>query len=132
MDSLPATTPRAICGGSGRRAASRLKSSRQLAVERLEDRTLMAVSLIGMPTWVEQGPGPIVNGQAQGLTDNNPVTGAVEAAAVRPGTPTTILIGSTDGWDLAYQRHHRLAGLLDASHRPDAFVGDQLHRLQPV
>src|SRR5207247_7646719 len=78
------------------RVPSRLKPSCQLSVERLEDRTLMAVSLVDVPAWMEQGPGPIVNGQTQGL-DGNPVTGAVEAAAIRPGTPTTVLIGSTEG-----------------------------------
>jgi Ca2+-binding RTX toxin-like protein len=68
-----------------------------LSLEPLEDRTLMAVSLTGVPTWVEQGPGPIVGGQTFGLDPDNPVTGAVEAIAVRPGNPSTVFIGSTEG-----------------------------------
>jgi Ca2+-binding RTX toxin-like protein len=68
-----------------------------LSVERLEDRTLMAVSLTGVPSWVEQGPGPIIGGDTSGLGPDNPVSGAVEAIAVRPGDPSTVFIGTTAG-----------------------------------
>jgi hypothetical protein len=81
---------------SGRRASSMPRPNCKLSVERLEDRTLMAASLTGVPNWIEQGPGPIVGGQTQGLTDN-PVTGAVEAIAIRPGASGTVLIGTTEG-----------------------------------
>src|SRR5207245_10923815 len=79
------------------RAPSRLKPSCRLSVERLEDRTLMAVSLTGVPSWVEQGPGPIIGGATSGLGPDNPVSGAVEAIAVRPGDPSTVFIGTTAG-----------------------------------
>ena len=34
-----------------------------LVVEALEERSLLS---FGSPTWVEQGPGPITNGQTEG------------------------------------------------------------------
>ena len=66
--------------GSKKRVVQRSRESMSVRtwLEPLEDRRLLAVSLTGVPSWVEQGPGPIVNGQTEGLT-YNPVTGAVEA-----------------------------------------------------
>src|SRR5437868_3959256 len=87
---------------TGGRVPSRLTPSCQLTFERLEDRTLLTVSLTGVPSWVEQGPGPIIGAGTLGLTDSpahtdNPVSGAVEAIAVRPGDPSTVFIGTTAG-----------------------------------
>src|SRR5438876_4601824 len=82
--------------GFARRALPRRAHVVRVAVEMLESRRLLTASLQHVPTWVEQGPGPIVGGQTAGLVDN-PVTGAVEAIAVRPGDPSTVLIGSTEG-----------------------------------
>lgn len=49
-------------------------------------------------TWVEQGPGPIINGQDVGLTNpTNPVSGAVNAIATVPGDPDTIYVGTVNG-----------------------------------
>jgi hypothetical protein len=46
---------------AGRKARPGRKGHRRLVVETLEDRTVPAVSLIGAPDWVEQGPGPVSN-----------------------------------------------------------------------
>ncbi len=35
-------------------------------LEHLEERTLLAISLQGIPDYTQQGPGPIVGGQAGG------------------------------------------------------------------
>ncbi len=81
-------------------ARSRNESGRKHAwfysAEHCEPRRLLAVALENVPSWVEQGPGPITGGQTEGLPDN-PVTGAVEAIAVRPGSSNTVLIGTTNG-----------------------------------
>lgn len=66
------------------------------AVEALERRRLLTASLQNVPTWVEQGPGPILNGQTAGLTDN-PVTGAVQSIAVRPTDSGTVFLATTAG-----------------------------------
>ena len=43
-----------------------------------------------------QGPGPLRNGQTEGIT-NNPVVGAVEALAVHPTDSNTVWVGSVNG-----------------------------------
>lgn len=78
------------------RVASRSAPSCTWNVEQLEDRTLLAVSLTGVPNWVEQGPGPLLNGQVEGMTDN-PVAGAIRTIAVHPTQANTVLIGSVNG-----------------------------------
>src|SRR5262245_20860382 len=78
-------------------------TSRRLFLEPLEARTLMAVDLPAMPDWQEQGPGPIVGGNATGIplppanTFTNPVIGAIEAIAVHPANPKTVYVGSASG-----------------------------------
>ena len=48
--------------------------------------------------WTEQGPGPIINGQDEGLTNpNNPVSGAVNAFATVSGDATTLYAGTVNG-----------------------------------
>src|SRR5689334_18149511 len=44
----------------------------------------MAITPVDIPTWVEQGPGPIQGGQVEGLATPN-VAGAVEAVAAGGG-----------------------------------------------
>src|ERR1700730_12347930 len=58
----------------------------RLHLEVLEDRQLLSVSLTGVPNWIEQGPGPILNdGNTHALPDSRAV-GAVESVAVEPLT----------------------------------------------
>jgi len=50
------------------------------------------------PTWVEQGPGPTINGQTQGLTNpSNPVSGAINAIATDPTNPNLVYVGTVNG-----------------------------------
>src|SRR5262249_16972329 len=70
------------------RAAGRRRSTQspqfQPRLEGLEDRTLFAINVRGgVPTWTEQGPGPIRFGQAEGR-GTNPVVGPVQALAAHP------------------------------------------------
>ena len=46
------------------------------------------------PPWVEQGPGPILNGQDEGLT-NNPVAGAINA--IVPISADIVFVGTVNG-----------------------------------
>lgn len=64
-------------------------------VQKLEDRTLLA---FGSPIWVEQGPGPITGGQTEGLTSqNDPVTGAINAIAAHPTNPDIAVVAAING-----------------------------------
>src|SRR5215471_8997875 len=60
--------------------------------------SLVALSVgaaaLAAPAWVEQGPGPILNGQDEGLT-NNPVAGAINA--IVPITADTVFVGTVNG-----------------------------------
>lgn len=47
-------------------------------------------------TWSSQGPGPILNGQVEGIT-NGPVVGAVNAVAAHPTNADIVWIGSVNG-----------------------------------
>jgi hypothetical protein len=68
-----------------------------LRLEVLEDRTLPSFTLTGVPNFIPQGPGPIINGQTEGLTNNNPVTGAVNAIAPDPSNANRVFIGTVNG-----------------------------------
>jgi len=46
--------------------------------------------------WIEQGPGPILAGQTEGIT-NNPVSGGVNAIAIAPGDGNTVYAGTVNG-----------------------------------
>lgn len=70
---------------------------RRIVFEPLEDRLLLSVSLLGVPDWIEQGPGPSINGQTAGLAGPNPVVGAIEAIAPHPTDANTISVGTVAG-----------------------------------
>src|SRR5262249_11089701 len=79
-----------------RKAQNRVQSSNWLpSVELLEDRTLPApVTLLGVPNWLEQGPGAIlVPGSAAGYDQD----GAIQSIAAKPGDATTIFVGTVNG-----------------------------------
>jgi RTX calcium-binding nonapeptide repeat (4 copies) len=65
-------------------------------LESLEDRSVPAISLTGVPTWVERGPGPLLHGQTEGFLDA-PVSGAIRAIAPDPTDANTVFIGSVNG-----------------------------------
>lgn len=48
------------------------------------------------PKWFEQGPGPIISGQVEGI-ENRPVAGAVSSIAPHPHNPGVIYIGAVNG-----------------------------------
>jgi hypothetical protein len=74
------------------------KLTRRLVLETLEDRTLPAVSLPGAPTWVDQGPGPMENGNNVIIpAQNNPQVGAVHAIAIDTTNPNRVFIASVNG-----------------------------------
>lgn len=63
---------------------------------------LVAFSIAGntpafpAPSWVEQGPGPTLDGAAEGLL-NNPVAGAINAIAVDPIDADVVYVGTVNG-----------------------------------
>jgi hypothetical protein len=67
----------------------------KVCCESLECRKLLTVTL-DVPTWNEQGPGPIVNGATDGLPDN-PVTGAINCIAIDPRNSARVFIGAVNG-----------------------------------
>src|SRR5262245_10356736 len=71
-------------------------------LEALEDRTLLSINLNGTPTWIEQGPGPIIGSQGVEVGDvttrqDNFVVGAVEAIAPHPADSSVIFAGTVNG-----------------------------------
>ncbi len=64
--------------------------------ETLEDRRLLAVDLAGVPDWLDQGPGPMINAQLT-VPPNNPAAGAVQSIAVHPNQPTHMIVGTVAG-----------------------------------
>lgn len=94
---------------SGRRPASFSLGTRwgspylaRLAIEPLEDRRMLAIDLVNIPAWVEEGPAPIIGGNTQGITEppqpfTDSVSGAVEAIAVHPLDSSTAVIATVNG-----------------------------------
>src|SRR5262249_41965142 len=82
------------------RKKARGKSMRP-RLEQLEDRTLMSITLEGVPEWVERGPGPIIDPKGVSPVkiplQFNPSAGAVEAIAIDPIDPRTIYAGTVNG-----------------------------------
>jgi len=94
------------------------------AFEPLENRLLLSVSLISVPTWIEQGPGPITNGGVTGMPlQNNAVAGAVQAVAVDPTSANNLYIASVNGgvWHTTTATYSEANGIDDDG---DAFVDE--------
>ena len=79
----------------GRRRAPGV-SCRAYGCEPLEGRTLLAISTFGIPSWLDQGPGPTLGGQVT-LPGGDPVSGAIEAIAPHPTNPSIIYVGAVNG-----------------------------------
>src|SRR5262245_62340442 len=64
---------------------------------------LVALSIAGhtpafsQPTWVEQGPGPILFDSNTRIPPNSPVSGAINAIVVSPTDPDLIYVGTVNG-----------------------------------
>src|SRR5215469_4457919 len=65
----------------------------RLRLEPLERRTLLAITVQGIPSYQAEGPGPITGGQAD-VKPHNEVDGAVNAVVQ---TPKGLLAGTVDG-----------------------------------
>ena len=76
--------------------AGRARAFRRLAAEQFEDRTLPAVTLLGMPDWVDQGSKPMLNGSTAS-DPGNPAGGAVEDLAIDPNNPARMFAGTVNG-----------------------------------
>jgi hypothetical protein len=74
-----------VCG-YGRQMPGTARFRRRPAVEKLEDRRLLApfATVVADPTWSEQGPGPIVNASDVSANPNSSAVGAVVGLAVEP------------------------------------------------
>src|SRR4051795_13021958 len=92
MNRFPHSSSRRQANGGSGKTKPRFRP----AVELLEDRNLLSVSLVNVPTWVDQGPAPITGGQTSGLTDS-PVVGAVQSIAMHPINPSVAFIGTVNG-----------------------------------
>src|SRR5262249_34478618 len=85
------------------RKTSVVPYGRRPTFENLERRTMLAVTLLNTPTWVERGPDPLTNTPGVDLngdfrTDPGDVAvGAVEAIAVDPTDANHVFIGTTNG-----------------------------------
>src|ERR1700752_4473838 len=55
-----------------------------------------ATRAISAPRWVEEGPGPILNGQTQGFP-NNPVAGAINAIFASQINPDLLYVATVNG-----------------------------------
>ncbi len=58
---------------------------------------LLTIDLMGVPNWVEQGPGTITNGNNVEGIPNNPQAGAVNAVAADPTNANRLFAASTNG-----------------------------------
>jgi hypothetical protein len=68
-----------------------------LGPESLEDRTLLSVNLVGVPNWIEQGPGPITGDLSETPASFNNGAGAIEAVAIDPSDPNIVVVGTVNG-----------------------------------
>ena len=80
--------------------------------------------------WVEQGPGPILNGGSEGIP-NNPVAGAINAIVPSPGSVDVVFVGTVSGRRLDDLQCNGCVSDLDGAHRfptpgaADQFAGDE-------
>jgi hypothetical protein len=61
----------------------------------LEDRTLLSISISGLPSWAEAGPRPIHNIGTAAPPDF--AVGAIQSIAVDPNHPSNVWVGTTNG-----------------------------------
>src|SRR5215472_1492991 len=59
-------------------------------------RLTYAAPAVSAPRWVEEGPGPILNGQTQGIP-NNPVAGAINAIVASQINPDLLYVRTVNG-----------------------------------
>src|ERR1700730_18152903 len=53
---------------------------------------------LAAPPWVEQGPGPILNGvNTEGMPGPNPVAGAITAIVPSPSSADIVFVGTVNG-----------------------------------
>jgi hypothetical protein len=76
-----------------------LGASVRPVAEALERRCLLTAALPAVPSWVEQGPGPITGSQPVIPANNNPAVGAVDAIVTVLGAANvnTAFIGTVNG-----------------------------------
>src|SRR5437879_3470059 len=79
------------------RKRRRAPSSRRFRLEYLEDRTAPSVTTLGVPDWLEQGPGPIINGNNVEVIPNRPQDGAINAMAIDPTNPDRMFVATVNG-----------------------------------
>ena len=91
---------------------------RRLRGESLEDRRLLSIDPLAIPSWIAQGPAPQTNGYTLGLTDGaghliNPVAGAVQAIAVDPADTLTVYVGTVNGgiWKTTHAKDENNANI---------------------
>ncbi len=76
---------------------------RRRTFENLEVRAVLSATLLNTPTWVDRGPGPIINNHDLDLNGNGSgdaadiAVGAVEAIAVDPTNPGHVFVGTVNG-----------------------------------
>ncbi len=68
-----------------------------LSPESLEDRTLLSVTLTGVPGWTDQGPGPIFGNLSETPASGNTTAGAIQAVVIDPSDPNIVLVGAVNG-----------------------------------
>jgi hypothetical protein len=84
-----------------RKTATAVGRSHKPRLEGLEDRTLPAVFLPGIPDFTPAGPAPIIDAQSETSNDgsigHNQVVGAVEAIAIDPINTNRAYVGTPNG-----------------------------------
>ena len=84
-----------------RRREEKSSFYRRIFFEPLEDRRLLAITLTGVPNWIEQGPGPALHGSAlvreNGVAVPGPAAGAIEAIAPHPANPDIVFVAAVNG-----------------------------------
>ena len=87
-------------------------------LETLEERCLLTITPVHVPTWVEQGPASIDNGQVEGLA-NTAVAGAVAGVAAA-GACAQLAVGTDSDSPRA---SHRKSSVMGKQRRRHGIVG---------
>ncbi len=75
-----------------------LQVPERYCMETLEHRMMLTVSSPGIPTWVEQGPGPVLHGDGQdSIGPGIKITGSVQAIAADPTDANHLVAATVDG-----------------------------------